>query len=382
MKKHLFLIIFGLCLGFFASLGLDRVLGIVLNSTGYFMAMTPNLNELHDMSEYTITAKISSQGIRNKEVTLPKPANTYRILALGDSFTFGEGVNQDEAWPQMLEKELNGLEKEKKIEVVNAGKPGASPTDIRQICRAYVDRFGIDSIVYAMFADDLNQAAAKQQESDTFLFKIESIWPTLSRLNMKTIGFTRYIDKPDPGDTVRMSTDNRKKVENLLHRDPSVLIHMQSEFRKDFIEGKINPAVIINAVRTPELPVVLLNEDLRNYMLYSLDERLRLFSERCSRNLPVAVVFIPSSEMISEAYMKDKEGLGFKVRPELTKISLDTDLAEIMKKYSFHFVSALSSFRQDACLDCYYAYDGHLTPLGQKRLLAVLLPFVREQLLK
>src|SRR5581483_5994459 len=130
----------------------------------------------------------------------------------------------------------------------------------------------IDSIVYAMFADDLNQAAAKQQESDTFLFKIESIWPTLSRLNMKTIGFTRYIDKPDPGDTVRMSTDNRKKVENLLHRDPSVLIHMQSEFRKDFIEGKINPAVIINAVRTPELPVVLLNEDLRNYMLYSLDE--------------------------------------------------------------------------------------------------------------
>jgi lysophospholipase L1-like esterase len=63
---------------------------------------------------------INSGGLRNREVTLEKPAGTARIMMLGDSIVFGWGVDQDKTMSVDLEKDLSaggfGL-----AEVINTG---------------------------------------------------------------------------------------------------------------------------------------------------------------------------------------------------------------------------------------------------------------------
>src|SRR5437762_1543338 len=64
----------------------------------------------------------NSLGLRGPEIG-PKPAGVRRVLALGDSFTFGHAVEAAEAWPAVLEGLLNARGGPR-YEVVNAGVGG------------------------------------------------------------------------------------------------------------------------------------------------------------------------------------------------------------------------------------------------------------------
>jgi GDSL-like Lipase/Acylhydrolase family len=64
----------------------------------------------------------NSLGLRSPEIG-PKPAGVRRVLALGDSFTFGHAVEAAEAWPAVLQELLNSRGGPR-YEVVNAGVGG------------------------------------------------------------------------------------------------------------------------------------------------------------------------------------------------------------------------------------------------------------------
>jgi lysophospholipase L1-like esterase len=65
---------------------------------------------------------INSAGFRDREFTLSKPAGAYRVMACGDSFTFG-AVARDEVYPKVLERRLADAFPGRVIEVINAGVP-------------------------------------------------------------------------------------------------------------------------------------------------------------------------------------------------------------------------------------------------------------------
>ncbi len=80
-------------------------------------AMRPNLNV--SLPKYRLIT--NSLGLRNKE--LRDWEGQVRILALGDSRTFGEGTDSEFTWPALLEKKLNDY-KPGHFEVINAGVSG------------------------------------------------------------------------------------------------------------------------------------------------------------------------------------------------------------------------------------------------------------------
>jgi len=66
--------------------------------------------------------KTNSFGLRSPEVSVPKPEGTFRILLLGDSFTFGMRVADDDLiFARRLEAQLRKQYPSKRIEVVNGG---------------------------------------------------------------------------------------------------------------------------------------------------------------------------------------------------------------------------------------------------------------------
>ncbi|MEO8396021.1 MAG: GDSL-type esterase/lipase family protein [Chloroflexota bacterium] len=60
-------------------------------------------------------------GYRGDEIELPKPAGVYRIVALGDSSTYGSYVPYDKTYPYDLEQVLRDQYGYKHVEVINAG---------------------------------------------------------------------------------------------------------------------------------------------------------------------------------------------------------------------------------------------------------------------
>jgi lysophospholipase L1-like esterase len=70
------------------------------------------------------TLKPSSQydwSARHKGYALSRSPNTFRIVVLGDSYTFGQGVEKDSTFPAVLERLLNGMGADVRFEVVNLG---------------------------------------------------------------------------------------------------------------------------------------------------------------------------------------------------------------------------------------------------------------------
>jgi lysophospholipase L1-like esterase len=68
----------------------------------------------------------SSQGLRDREFAVPKPPGVFRVIAIGDSVTYGLGVRAQESYPKVLEELLrnSGPEGVSGVEVLNMGVNG------------------------------------------------------------------------------------------------------------------------------------------------------------------------------------------------------------------------------------------------------------------
>ena len=92
----------------------------------------PNVEGFSKTQDFIMHVKINSLGLRDREFELSKPSGTFRIGVFGDSFTFGEGVQNEEAYPKVLEKILKRdtllIKSQTNVEVINfgLGKTGTS----------------------------------------------------------------------------------------------------------------------------------------------------------------------------------------------------------------------------------------------------------------
>jgi len=68
--------------------------------------------------------RTNSRGLRDKEYSLEKPANTFRVAVIGGSFTVPAGVEIDEAFHSILENRLNKENPDFNYEFINFGVSG------------------------------------------------------------------------------------------------------------------------------------------------------------------------------------------------------------------------------------------------------------------
>jgi hypothetical protein len=66
---------------------------------------------------------VNDHGLRNRDIPVPKPDGTTRIVLLGDSYAFARGTRTEDIFPVRLEALLNQSAADGKFEVVNAGIP-------------------------------------------------------------------------------------------------------------------------------------------------------------------------------------------------------------------------------------------------------------------
>jgi lysophospholipase L1-like esterase len=97
-----------------------------------------------------VTVRINSQGLRDDP---PDSWRTKRILIVGDSNTFGFGVNIEQTFVKRLEGVLRISEPD--ISVINGGVPGYNVWQVCQRIRRLVPLVRPNTVIYAVYLNDI-----------------------------------------------------------------------------------------------------------------------------------------------------------------------------------------------------------------------------------
>ncbi|NNE42995.1 MAG: hypothetical protein HKN12_02195 [Gemmatimonadetes bacterium] len=120
-------------------------------------SLQPGYENVVRVPEYTTSIHIDTDGYRVPEV--PESENQpVRILAVGDSFTFGVGVEAEEAWPEVLEDQILA-DQVPGVAVRNGGVGGYGPLRTQRLLEARQVAWEPDIIVHAVYlGNDLEDA--------------------------------------------------------------------------------------------------------------------------------------------------------------------------------------------------------------------------------
>ena len=86
----------------------------------------PNADGWFSTDEYDVHLQYNARGIRGPEIPYEKPAGTFRVVILGDSFIEGYSVNREDRVAERLEKLLGEQDPSRKYEVIALGTAGYS----------------------------------------------------------------------------------------------------------------------------------------------------------------------------------------------------------------------------------------------------------------
>lgn len=121
----------------------------------------PNSNCTISLTEFDYVLKTNSLGLRNEEISLIKDTNEFRIICIGDSFTEGFGTDEEYSWPRILERELSGKIKNKKIKIINAGTAGSDVVFEYTFLTEKLLNFSPDMVINALNTSDISDMAVR-----------------------------------------------------------------------------------------------------------------------------------------------------------------------------------------------------------------------------
>ncbi|SVC20470.1 uncharacterized protein METZ01_LOCUS273324, partial [marine metagenome] len=112
-----------------------------------------------------ITIKINSQGWRDREISLEKQEDTFRIVALGDSITFGWGVELNETYIKQLETTLKKRDSHKNYEVINISIEDLGLQEELKLLKQVGLNFQPDLVLLGFYLNDARPIGGFSNES-------------------------------------------------------------------------------------------------------------------------------------------------------------------------------------------------------------------------
>ncbi len=93
----------------------------------------------------------NSDGFRMLGSPRPKDPSVFRALVLGDSLTYGHGIDERFTYSRQLERQLR---RSWRVEVVNAGISGAQSEDVVRVARRLIPEMQADLVIYGVCLND------------------------------------------------------------------------------------------------------------------------------------------------------------------------------------------------------------------------------------
>ncbi|MBT8422142.1 MAG: SGNH/GDSL hydrolase family protein [Gammaproteobacteria bacterium] len=155
-------------------------------------ADNPNIGHVHrpgaEAHLMGVDVKINSDGFRDEEYSLERTA-AHRIVVLGDSLTFGWGVEQEDTYEAILERELGQI---RPVEMINTGHGNYNTVQQVNLLREKGLAYNPDKVVVFFFINDAE------------VTPVRSKWTPIARLRSVTFLWSRVrglLTRTAPGQT-------------------------------------------------------------------------------------------------------------------------------------------------------------------------------------
>ncbi len=393
------LVVLSLACAMGLTLVIDRTMGLLLPAAAIpytkGLVFPPHSEMAFRTMEFAYTVHINALGLRGRELT-PQKTHALRIAAIGDSFTYGLGVDLEQTWVAQLECNLReaGVD----VEIVNLGKPGAGALFYAEIAERALPVVHPDIVIVAMLqSDDVSDSGdpTGRVSKHPLLEKVQAIYPNMTRLVDRGWGRT--------ADTVSAQTvqqpmratadenqagDRRAAAFTLKDMTPEQRARydgIDAKVKEAFTNGDLNPFLVGMASRFPNFFVSMANGndpglppciDRTSACL----QRIRRAANQC--NARVVVLSVPHGVYVNRPTLLNYRKVGFNLGEDL----LDTDvpdrcIEEACRKAHLPFVGVTSEFRRfREAPDLYYPLDGHFTAAGHKLYAELLTPLLVREL--
>jgi lysophospholipase L1-like esterase len=299
------------------------------------MQYTPRARWQFFHPEYVAEYAINEHGFRDaRNYSTPKPEDNVRVLLLGDSFTFGQGVNYDQAWPVKTEKMLIN-QGNNSVELVKAGVQGMDSRSEFILLKRLLEKYQIDVVVVGFLINDLytNSLYGIEESKDDELIdkgrRLEEEWSQTSKQVF-----------------MKGSLESEFHLLTLAKR---MVISIDEVYCRLYIAapnrgGWLNKELPKEAVEKLKVTEVIFQEMAR--YLNSLGKKL-------------IVVSIPQQFQV--LYYEDSQK-----SPSIDVELYDRHFTQFAERNHFTWITTLDNFarfNQDKS-KLFYRLDGHLTPAG------------------
>jgi lysophospholipase L1-like esterase len=333
--------------------------------------------QFHDFTYRVVTNEV---GMREDPLE-PKQEGTYRIAAIGDSYTYGWGVAIEEVWHQRLEHYLqeDGLN----VEILNCGYPGAGPWEYAEQAAIAVNELNPDMLLVELLqGNDLEQAPPR--------LTISNYFPHIVRLydEMNRPPFDKQTEpweSPVEDYTTWLKWCAKDHTSKWTPEQQARFDALDEDVQQLYEAGMINPWMIDTAIKQEVMfPSFVSREDSR--MGPHIDVVANIFTEMRRRaqaiDAKVVSVSLPNGVFDNKPMFDRLVRMGHQLPPEIMFSTLADEFGqEAADRAGIPFVQVSQAFRDrsdDPSL--YFEMDHHYTPAGHDLLAKEITPIIAEKI--
>ena len=316
-------------------------------------ALAPERDQLFVGRDFTTRVIIGPDGFRVPAGAPGARAGGPRVLALGDSMTFGYGVEAEESWPEVLEVLLR-KDDHPDVEVINAGVVAYAPDQQLDQLRELLPRLRPDLVVLGLYpGNDLAEVMLH--------------------------GSAPPMQVSPEGALLEMATESD------LHPNPFGLWLSTHLRLYSYLRVKVYRALtVFGFIEKPVLYHPAYFADALGYtdayeenweVLEGLLEEMAAETRASGARLLLAV--IPMDVQVSKKYWPHFQDLGFTLAPVMLREARpQSRLHRFAAGAGIRMRDLLPVFRAHTGERLYFDHDPHLTPAGQALVAKTVLPEV------
>lgn len=397
--KNSLLVLGAVALVFGGAVLADRLLGAVaappaLPPGTLELIFPPKAEQSYASIDFSYTAYINSLGLRDREIPRER-SNAFRIIAIGDSYTYGWGINIEQTWLRLLEQNLKaaGLN----VETINLGKPGSGPPDYAKLAEKAIPLLRPDLVIVGILqGNDLAAAGPEvtQEVKNSVLNAVRRIYPNFVRMmedmRLKRDLAFRTQERPPEKSSAE---DNRKWAANTAQE---FFNKMSPENRARFesLEPKVKEAFLSGNLNPYMIDLALQNENIYSFTLKLDDPWIKSCMERMGDQLRriktvadhyqahMTVLSIPDGPYVNANAFRNIQRIGYKNTPEmLTSDAPDKGIQSACDRAGASFLQVTQTFRDHKDEpNLFFELDGHLTANGHRLFADAITPLVKKEI--
>lgn len=360
----------------------------------HLLRLAPGASVRHKSNEFDYVFRANRLGLRGPDVPFTKPAGTFRIVVLGDSFVAGYGVADQHLMTTLLQERLagrrlpaaqprggpTGAAAAPEVEVVNVGRVGTSTIRELDLYEALGRRFHPDLVILAYYlGNDLAEVVQEQTHAELenwhpagwsrrlAFASYPNLYLELALLVQSRRQLREFTSRSEAeiADDLRhearaRGVDPQAAVANFKSLSPAIRGEVASGMLSEqrVIDSCIEPDRLVRALDPDD---AFFNRAWRRTSEYL--DRLQKAVERDGARL--AVVAIPAPFQIDRKSLEFHAALGYEVREGWLRTTPRTAaaLADWAQRAGIACLELSDRFRE-AAEPLYFIEDVHFTPAG------------------